>query len=73
MGEHRHHMDREIINRYTDQPAQLPAELRSAIEAEWGGSPVQLYALADLDAGLRLAESWVALGAEPSGHRSSLT
>ena len=62
MGEHRHHMDREIINRYTDQPAQLPAELRSAIEAEWGGSPVQLYALADLDAGLRLAESWVALG-----------
>jgi ATP-binding cassette, subfamily B, bacterial len=54
--------DQEIISRYIGQPARLPAELRARIEREWGNQPVQLYALADLDAGLRLQESWVALG-----------
>jgi ATP-binding cassette subfamily B protein len=56
------HIDREIIRRYIGQPGQLPPELRARIEREWGDEPVQLYALADLDAGLRLGESWVALG-----------
>ncbi|HEV8303395.1 MAG TPA: ABC transporter ATP-binding protein [Gemmatimonadales bacterium] len=55
-------LDDQIIARYTDQPQRLPAELRRQIEAGWDGAPVQLYALADLDHTLRLAESWVALG-----------
>ena len=46
--------DREIIRRYTEQPEQLPGELRRRIEAQWGGEPVQLYALADLDEELML-------------------
>ena len=56
------HLDDQIIARYTAQPARLPAELRREIERAWQGAPVQLYALADLDQGLRLAETWVALG-----------
>jgi len=55
-------MNREIITRYTGQPAQLPPDLRERIEREWGGQPVQLYALADLDPTLKLTESWLALG-----------
>ena len=55
-------MDQDIITRYIGQPARLPAELRARIEGEWGGKPVQLYALADLDQALRLEESWFALG-----------
>jgi ATP-binding cassette subfamily B protein len=56
-------MNQEIIARYIGQPASLPAELRSMIERAWDGEPVQLYALADLDHHLKLAESWLALGA----------
>jgi ATP-binding cassette subfamily B protein len=55
-------IDRRIIERYTDQPARMPAEARAAIEGAWGDRPVQLYALADLDAGMRLAQTWLALG-----------
>jgi hypothetical protein len=55
-------MNTEIISRYIGQPTSLPADLRRRIEREWGGLPVQLYALADLDHALRLAESWLALG-----------
>jgi ATP-binding cassette subfamily B protein len=54
--------DHELIARYAGQPPRLPAELRANIEAAWGGAPVQLYALADLDYALNLAESWLALG-----------
>ena len=57
-------MDREIVSRYTDQPGKMPTGARAAIEAMWNGAPVQLYALADLDAKLRLSETWVALGPE---------
>lgn len=56
------HRNHQIIERYTDQPAKLPADVRKAIEARWHGQPVQLYALADLDASLQLAETWLALG-----------
>jgi ATP-binding cassette subfamily B protein len=56
--------DSEIIDRYTDQPTRLPSMLRERIESEWGGLPVQLYALADLDSELQLARIWVALGPE---------
>jgi ATP-binding cassette subfamily B protein len=55
-------MDQKIIARYTDQPDRMPAEVREAIEGAWGGRPVQLYALTDLDAGMRFTELWVALG-----------
>jgi ATP-binding cassette subfamily B protein len=54
--------NRTIIERYTDQPQRLPYDLRARIERSWGGLPVQLYAMADLDASLRLARTWVALG-----------
>jgi len=55
-------INREIIGRYIGQPGQLPPALREHIERDWANEPVQLYAMADLDAGLRLGESWVALG-----------
>jgi ATP-binding cassette subfamily B protein len=54
--------DLAILERYTDQPAALPRALRSSIEERFLGQPVQLYALADLDASLHLAETWLALG-----------
>jgi ATP-binding cassette subfamily B protein len=57
-----HDLDTKIIARYLGQPQRLPADLRRQIEAAWGGAPVQLYALSDLDQALRLTESWVALG-----------
>jgi len=57
-------MNHEIISRYIGQPASIPAELRAALERAWGGQPVQLYALADLDHRLKLGESWLVLGAE---------
>jgi ATP-binding cassette subfamily B protein len=56
------HTNEAIIARYTDQPPRLPIELRREIEARWDGAPVVLYALADLDHALCLAETWVALG-----------
>src|SRR5687767_11518266 len=55
-------MNHEIIARYVGQPARLPSELRAHVERSWGGQPVQLYALADLDHTLRLAERWLLLG-----------
>jgi ATP-binding cassette subfamily B protein len=56
-------MNHEIIARYIGQPASLPGDLRAALERAWDGQPIQLYALADLDASLKLGESWLALGA----------
>jgi len=55
-------MDQQIISRYLGQPAELPAAVRSRIEESFGGEPVQLYGLADLDHSLQLKESWLALG-----------
>ncbi len=55
--------NQHIVEQYAGQPMSLPRPLRDRIEAEWGGAPVQLYALADLDHQLRLTESWLALGA----------
>ncbi|MEW5915027.1 MAG: ABC transporter ATP-binding protein [Gemmatimonadota bacterium] len=55
-------MDQQIIHRYLKQPVQLPPALRSRIEYAFGGQPVQLYGLADLDHKLQLKESWLALG-----------
>src|SRR5574341_999724 len=50
-------LDQQIVARYTDQPPRLPAELRRRVP------DVELYAYADLDHTLHLAESWVVLGA----------
>ena len=54
--------DTRIIERYTDQPARMPTDLRRLIEAAWDGAPVQLYALADLDESMSLTRKWFALG-----------
>ncbi len=54
--------NKHIIERYTNQPPRLPFALRARIESLWGNEPVQLYALADLDAAMRLGEAWVVLG-----------
>ena len=56
-------LDQRIIDRYTGQPSRLPAALRHEMERRWRGDAVQLYALADLDHALRLAPSWLLLGA----------
>jgi ATP-binding cassette subfamily B protein len=53
--------DRRIIERYTDQPSVLPADLRREIEGRMGGV-IQLYALADLDDALSLKETWLCVG-----------
>ena len=54
--------DQEIILRYTGQATVLPSAVRDRVERAWGGDPVQLYALADLDSAMRLAEAWLCLG-----------
>ncbi len=54
--------NRGIIRRFFEQPECLPDSLRTRLEARWAGEPPQLYALADLDGGLRQTEMWVVLG-----------
>lgn len=54
--------DPRIIERYTDQPARMPNDLRRRIEDSWNGAPVQLYAMADLDESMSLTERWFAIG-----------
>src|SRR5256885_13480276 len=54
--------DRQIVDRYTDQPDRPPGGLRAEIERAFDRRPLQLYALVDLDPALRLTESWLALG-----------
>ncbi len=54
--------DKQIIQRYTDQPIRMPAALRAQIEAAWGGQSVQLYAFLDLDSQYRLGDRWIAVG-----------
>ena len=56
-------MNHEIISRYIRQPTRLPDDLRARIELAWDAEPILLYALTDLDSGLALGESWMALGA----------
>ncbi|MEX2381693.1 MAG: ABC transporter transmembrane domain-containing protein, partial [Opitutales bacterium] len=54
--------NREIVRRYTGQAVVLPREIRKQIEEAWGGEPLQLYALSDIDSTMQLTEDWVALG-----------
>lgn len=58
----RREADRDLIRRFTDQPAALPTAVREAAARLGAGGPLQLYALADLDEGLRLTERWLVLG-----------
>ncbi len=51
--------DRDIIERYTDQPARLPDELRSSICSDT--EQLCFYALADLDHELAFHRTWIAL------------
>jgi len=54
----------EILSRYTDQPERMPPAVRDQIERLWNSQPVQLYAMADLDASMRLGRTWLAVGPE---------
>jgi ATP-binding cassette, subfamily B, bacterial len=56
--------DREIIDRYTDQPSRLPAGVRARVERAFCGGPVEAYALCDLDAALNLAQTWLVVGGD---------
>jgi ATP-binding cassette, subfamily B, bacterial len=55
--------DVELIGRYTDQPARLPAAVREQITHAAGEASLRAYALVDLDPELRLCERWLALTA----------
>ncbi len=52
----------DLIKKYTDQPPAMPKEIRRKVEKHWNNRPVQLYGMADLDASMKLASTWVALG-----------
>jgi hypothetical protein len=51
----------QIFDRYLDQPPTLSTEVRRRAEQACQGDIIQLYALADLDAALRLCQIWVTL------------
>lgn len=54
--------DRDIIERYTDQPSTLPPALRDRIRGTNGNSQaIHSYALADLDERLAFARIWLVL------------
>jgi ATP-binding cassette subfamily B protein len=53
----------QIFDRYLDQPSTLPVEVRRRVEQACRGEVIQLYALVDLDASLRLCQIWVTLTA----------
>jgi ATP-binding cassette subfamily B protein len=57
-------LNRSIISNYTDQPRELPPEIRQEVHRLWEGQEVQLYALADLDDLFTLNRAWVVLGEE---------
>ena len=53
--------DVELLQRYTDQPARLPDEVRRRVALATGEASTLAYALIDLDAELRLSERWLVL------------
>lgn len=55
-------LDHEVIRRYTDQPLQIPREVKQEIERRWKDDRIRLYALADLDAAKSRRHTWLALG-----------
>jgi ATP-binding cassette, subfamily B, bacterial len=53
--------DRDLIERYTDQPARLPEELRRAAVGPTGAQVIIAYALADLNERLGFGFTWLVL------------
>jgi ATP-binding cassette subfamily B protein len=54
--------DRDIIERYTDQPSTLPPTIRQRVSGTNGNSQaIHSYALADLDGQLAFAHTWLVL------------
>ncbi|MFP6872706.1 MAG: ABC transporter ATP-binding protein [Verrucomicrobiales bacterium] len=53
--------DRELAERYLDQPAIMPEEVRQRIRKSVNNEAIQLYALADLNPSHELTEEWIAL------------
>lgn len=56
--------DSELFQRYLAQPAELPASVRTAVEAAFGDRAIVAYAMTDLDRELRLARGWIVVGRE---------
>ncbi len=55
--------NRVLIQKYTNQPDQLPADVRRDIEKLWSGEDeILLYAMADLGPEMSLQRSWLILG-----------
>jgi ATP-binding cassette, subfamily B, bacterial len=52
---------KQIFERYFDQPMMLPRGLRQRIEKACGGAAVEIYAMADLDASMKLCQVWLCL------------
>ncbi|NOZ54849.1 MAG: ABC transporter ATP-binding protein [Gammaproteobacteria bacterium] len=51
----------EVVERYTNQPAAIPGHIRKCIEQKCNNQLIQLYALVDLNASMKLSPSWVAV------------
>lgn len=51
----------ERIQRYTQQPPEIPAAVLDVVQAHEGADAVRLYALADLDQHLKQCPTWVLL------------
>lgn len=58
---HERYSDRDLAERYTDQPARLPDAMRAEFGRAFGGDPILAYAWVDLNEALELAECWLAL------------
>src|SRR5262245_41775638 len=56
--------DVELLQRYTDQPARLPDDVRRLVALATGQTQIDAYALLDLDGELRLCERWLVLTPE---------
>lgn len=55
-------LNQRLIESYAGQPSILPESIRNELESLWGGQPLQLYALSDLDPEHQFVEQWVLLG-----------
>lgn len=55
--------EKVLVEQGLDEAIAMPAKTRADIEKALGDDVIELYALADLDASLRPAKTWVALGA----------
>lgn len=56
-----HFNDRDVIERYTDQPARLPESVRRLLARADPAASIVCYALSDLDERLSFAHTWLVL------------